>query len=159
MPLARVESFFAPGSPGEVTLESEAGSVDGSFITDHDVSITVPSGSNRLVLDAFGFVVSGATIDAWSLDPTGQDEALTQLTGSPMANGAASAWLDETGIDAVGTGSQTLRIVTSAGRRTGRQYWVFSNAAQTTPPSANNEVDPAGGALTITLTGTYGDGS
>lgn len=153
--LLRVDSFFSP-SGGEVTLESEAGS-QGGFATSHDVTVTVPSGSNRLLIDFAGFI--STTISSWALDPTVANEALTQFTGSPLGEGAAAAWIGETGISNVGTGSKTLRIVTGAGRRTGRQYFIFSGAAQTTPPSANNEVDPAGGALTITLTGTYDAGT
>jgi hypothetical protein len=144
-----------------VTLEATVDGTSGSTSTNLDTTVTIPAGSNRLLVDLIGFTL-GTTISSWALDPAGANEALTQFTGSPKDSdtsdeGLGAAFLDETGIAAVGTGSKVSRAAIANTRRRGRQLWVFSGAAQTTPPSANNNI--VGGALTVTLTGTFEAGT
>jgi hypothetical protein len=115
-----------------------------------DDSITVPTGSNRLLLVILG--LSNPGTDACVLDPATLNISLTEITGSP----AFFAATDENAIGfslaesafSTATGSLVLRYNPTAGRRGGKRVIGFRNARQTLS-SAGNNID--GGALTVTV--------
>lgn len=140
-----------------VTLESTVDGTSGSTSTNLDTTITVPSSSNRLILDFIGW--TSTTISSWQLDPGGgSPQSLTQFSGSPLSLGGSAAYLLNTGIGIVGSGSKTLRQVVAATRRPGRHTFIFSGASQAAPSFNSGEVS-VGGALTITLTGIFEPGT
>lgn len=157
---------MSPGGAAPAALEE----VSSTEFPDHnstdtadpwDDDVTVPTGSNRVLLDLMG--VSNPGVHTGRLDPAGDNIALTPLTGSPAGAGAT----DENALGFVlveasfpGTnGTKNLRCDWASSHRGGRRVIFLRNAAQTVE-SAGNSI--TGGALTVSLTrssGTFPTGS
>lgn len=116
-----------------------------------DDSITVPTGTNRLLLVALGATSPGA--DDCRIDPAGLNIQLTELTGSPQAfsstdENAIGFVLKEADFGAL-SGSKVLRYDPAGSRRGGKRVLGYQGANQTVH-SAGNSID--GGMLTVNLT-------
>lgn len=140
-----------------------------SLSLSHDVSadpiqdtISIPAGSNRVLLDLFGLTNPEPYDDR--LNPSGANTLLTEITGSPQN---VSVGADEYALgfrlmeaDFPSPGSNTLSLNVAAGRTCARRVIILSGASQTIHSAGNKH--NASGALTVSVTrssGTFPAGS
>lgn len=134
--------------PAELVEESSTKFAwDSGVLDPWDDTITIPAGSNRVLLDFAGLTAPGTYTDV--LDPAGDNISLTEVTGSPTEttneNVVAHRLLEDSFPGT--TGSKTLRLDWSSTHRGRRRVILLSGAAQTIHSAGNS----AAGAVTVSV--------
>lgn len=146
----------AEASPFEEVSSTSANHSSAS--TTWDDTITVPTGTSRLILDILGITSLSAQASSDVLDPGGAADALTKIVDSDDVSGGGTVedtlWqLAEADIDA--SGSATLRATISVSDTGFRRILILRGASSTIESAVEDYGDNAG-SRTTTLTRSSG---